>query len=93
MLTFDKKISYLSVQYTCPECDKRVEREIPFILKDKGNISMASAGWCPHIYCEARHKFEYKVVTSKKEQPQIQGLLFSSNEKKVNKRLKVLAWC
>lgn len=84
-------IGQITVSYICPECKRRVERNIPFIKKDNGKKELTSAGWCPWIYCEARHKLSYKVV-HKEQQPKIKGLLFFSNEEEHIKRLQILAW-
>jgi hypothetical protein len=79
------------VTYNCPKCKRKSKRNFPYVRGDKGNVVLASAGWCSDRYCEARHRFDYRI-SDKGDRLQIQGLAFTCNGNELKKRVQVLAW-
>ena len=85
MMMFDTT----TVSYVCPECDKRHEYNIDFIINSlsKKVIKYTKGHWCT---CGARHKIEYRVSFSKDGEPKVKVVKFSSNdETKTGKRFRV----
>jgi len=65
-----------TVSYTCPECEKRYEHKLTIINGSKGTV-YAKGHWCK---CGARHKLEYKCRFTRKGEPVVKVVQFSSND-------------
>jgi ABC-type antimicrobial peptide transport system ATPase subunit len=82
----------LIISYTCPDCNSRVERELPFIKNDTAKTNYESSWWCNFQWCEARHRMAYKVKHKEGKKPQLRVEKFTSNEEVFNKRFQLLEW-
>lgn len=91
-MPIDNAVLSMKVGYICPCCNKKVEKELPFINGDRNKIPHTVGWWCNYQYCDARHRLQYSVRHSEGEKPELKIEKFTSNEEVCNKRFQVLEW-
>lgn len=88
----DETLSRLRISFLCPECNKRIEKDLIFVKGDNGSVEQVVSWWCKYRYCDARHKIQYNVRHTKGKKPELKIERFTSNEEVYNKRFQVLEW-
>ena len=81
----DPSVNIMDVSYICPDCEIRYPQELNYMPEHDAYYTKAH--WCK---CGARHRIEYWIHITRKGEVKFKLIEFISNDKRYDKRFKIL---